>query len=31
MFSMNRATARINGVMRINYGTGGRGTGASAF
>src|SRR5215475_14309084 len=31
MFSMNRATARISGVMRINCGTGRRGTGASAF
>ena len=31
MFSMNRATARISGVIRINCGTSRRGRGAGAF
>ena len=31
MFSMNRATARMSGVRRINCGTGRRGRGAGAF
>ena len=31
MFSMNKATARMSGVMRINCGMGRRGKGAGAF